>query len=311
MSGAPTGNAVPRGCGPSPRPRKPPGMNEPANSSLLQQYEQLKALAGGTWFASPDSSRPHAPPNLRRIRDLTLLALLGDLSLVIACDSNASIGEKPNDALKVPYSEVGVSALKVTLMEVLAAGAVPILIVNALCMEMEPSGRKMIEVMRSELVRSGFDPSIMLTGSTEDNAHTTQSGIGITVIGLATEERLRVGWTSLGDVVLCVGNPKSGVDTPYSEYDPDIATIRTVLALVQMEEVHEILPVGSKGVWYEANELARFVGREFRLTEEQVPINIRASAGASTAVLISTRAENVDRVTRAVSVPTYQIGTVE
>lgn len=285
-------------------------MSEPAKPPLLQQYEQLRAVAAGTWFQRGDFSHLHAPPGLRRVRDLTLLPLLGDLHLVIACDSNASIGEKPNDALKAPYSEVGVSAIKVTLMEVLAAGAAPILIVNALCMEMEPSGRKLIEVMRNELSRSGFDPDIMLTGSTEDNAHTTQSGIGITVIGLATEERLRLGRTSPGDAVLCLGNPKSGIDTPYSEYDADIATIRTVLTLARMEEVHEILPVGSKGVLYEANELARFVGRAFRLTEESIPINLNTSAGASTAVLVSTRPESADRIARAVSVPTYRIGLI-
>src|SRR5690606_41035873 len=113
---------------------------------------------------------------------------------------------------------------------------------------------------------------LLLTGSTEDNALTTQSGIGITVIGLATEERLRLGRTRPGDAVLCVGIPKNGVDVPYSEYDSDIATIRTVLTLAGMEEVHEILPAGSKGALYEANELARQVGHEFRPVEGQLTI---------------------------------------
>jgi len=98
-------------------------MDNEENTVLREEYEQLRAVALGGWQGSKDL--PAAPPNLRRFRDLTLVSLLGDLHLVIACDSNASIGEKPNDGLAKPYAEVGVSALKVPMMEVLAAGAVP------------------------------------------------------------------------------------------------------------------------------------------------------------------------------------------
>src|SRR5687768_8021037 len=116
-------------------------------SSLVDQYQRLRSIAAGSLVAGGDPSLLSAPLGLRRVRDLHFFQLLGDLSLVIACDSNASIGEKPNDGLSKPYSEVGISVLKVPLMEVLATGAQPILIVNALCMEMDPSGQKLIATM--------------------------------------------------------------------------------------------------------------------------------------------------------------------
>jgi selenophosphate synthetase-related protein len=284
-------------------------MDIEKKADLQQEYEQLRAVALGVWGGTKDL--PASPPNLRRFRDLTLVSLLGDLHLVIACDSNASIGEKPNDGLAKPYAEVGISALKVPMMEVLAAGAVPLLIVNALCMEMDPSGRKLIETMSGELVRYGFDPNMMLTGSTEDNVLTLQSGIGITVIGLASEEKLRLGQTQLNDVVLCAGNPKSGVAIPYVEGEPDIASISTVQSLNEISAIHEILPVGSKGVVYEANELANTVGFNFRLADVPPAINLDQSAGASTAVLVAISASHVSSVADAVSVPVYDIGTIE
>lgn len=276
---------------------------------LLEEYERLRAVALGVWQAGQDL--PSTPPNIRRLRDLTLVSLLGGLQLVVACDSNASIGEKPNDGLSKPYSEVGISALKVPMMEVLATGAVPLLVINALCMEMEPSGRKFIDTMSRELIRCGFDPNLMLTGSTEDNVPTMQSGIGITVIGLVAEEKLRIGRTQVGDVILCVGNPKGGVKIPYAESDTDIASISTVQSLDNISSVHEILPVGSKGIVYEAHELARTVGRNFRPADELPSINLYESAGASTAVLVSSPATEVVSVASSVSVPVFEIGTIE
>jgi len=283
-------------------------MDSEENTVLREEYEQLRAVALGGWQGSKDL--PAAPPNLRRFRDLALVSLLGDLHLVIACDSNASIGEKPNDGLAKPYAEVGISVLKVPMMEVLAAGAVPLLIINALCMEMNPSGCKFIETMSGELIRCGFDPNMMLTGSTEDNVLTLQSGIGITVIGMASEEKLRLGQTQLNDVVLCAGNPKGGVTIPYAEGEPDIASISTVQSLNEVSSIHEILPVGSKGVVYEANELAKTAGFDFCLTDDPPAINLYQSAGASTAVLVAVSASQVSSIANAVSVPVYEIGTI-
>lgn len=141
-----------------------------------------------------------------KIRDVTLIPLVGDVKLVIACDSNASIGEKKNDYYKNAYEEVAVSAMKVPLMEVLATGAVPVVVVDNLCMEMEGAGKRIISIMRRQLEEAGLS-NVQLTGSTEDNMPTTQSGFGVTAIGLLQMQDCRIASTRRGDRVVCVGVP--------------------------------------------------------------------------------------------------------
>lgn len=243
-----------------------------------------------------------------KLRDLSIVPLIGGISLVIACDSNAGNGEKELDMHPNPAHEVAVSALKVPLMEVLSSGAVPLIVVNNLCVEMDPYGRRLIGEMRAALERCGLG-NVQLTGSTEDNMKTMQTGIGVTVIGMAREEGLLVGKAQEGDIIVCVGIPQSGIRTPYSEFAPDVAKIETVAALVKQPYIHELLPVGSKGARYEAHELARVAGLTF-VEANPDAIDLATSAGASTAVLAAILPEDLDRLKRDAMVVCHPIGTM-
>lgn len=247
---------------------------------------------------------------VQQYRDLTLIDLINDIRLVIACDSNASNGEKINDFKKNKYEESTVSVIKVPIMEVLASGAVPLVIIDNLCMEMEPTGKRIIAIIKAELARSLPDLSIAITGSTEDNFPTTQSGFGITVIGILNPERNRLGTSEKGDSVYCVGYPQSGIYKPYYENTYSVCGIDTVYALSKMSEIHEILPVGSKGVLYEANQLAFFSGNQFIL-ERKPEIDENTSAGSSTAVLIT--AKNIDELelSQVIGKPITKIGSLK
>lgn len=267
--------------------------------NLMQEYNKLLEAANGAGSAGVTE----------RIRDLTLIRLLGGLRLVIACDSNASNGEKPMDSHRNTYEEMAVSALKVPVMEVLATGAFPIVIANNLCVEMEPSGRRIIDIMKQELMDSGLWQGLQFTGSTEDNMKTVQSGVGVTVIGLLNESKSKLGGTQKGDVVICVGIPQSGVTIPYSERDRSVCKIRTVEQLRRMDFVHEILPIGSKGAEYEAQELAGYVGLSFQ-KDTDCRLDLKTSAGSSTAVLVSTAPEAAGRLIQEVDVPAARIGTI-
>ena len=174
--------------------------------TIWNEYEELLEMTRRHSFSS----------RIRKYRDLSILRLLGEVSLVVACDSNASNGEKPNDTHRNTYDETVVSALKVPTMEVLATGATPIVIADNLCVEMEPSGRKIISAMQEELDRCGLLDSIQFTGSTEDNMRTLQTGIGVTVVGLVSDAALRLGRTRPGDAVYCAGVPQSGIIEHYS-----------------------------------------------------------------------------------------------
>ncbi len=76
-------------------------------------------------FKSLATGKLSANTGVSRFRDLTIIELIMGIKLIIACDSNASNGEKPNDIHPNPYEESTVSVLKIPLMEVLAAGAIP------------------------------------------------------------------------------------------------------------------------------------------------------------------------------------------
>lgn len=274
-------------------------MSEIDRDMLWEQYQEVLEMTRRHSFSA----------RIRKYRDLSILRLLGEISVVVACDSNASNGEKPNDTHQNSIQEMAVSALKVPTMEVLATGATPIVIADNLCVEMEPTGKKIIQAMRLELERCGLLGSVQLTGSTEDNMLTTQSGVGVTVIGLASEDALKLGHTQPEDLVCCVGIPQSGVIERYSESGPTVAKISTVVRLRELEYVHEILPVGSKGVAYEARELASCVGRRFQPVEEPA-VDLLTSAGSCTAVLVSLREEHWERLRADVAEPCSVVGRV-
>ena len=282
----------------------------PENVNTSEEFVQ-EIVNGYSTLLSDTADSKNMYHRVSKLRDLTIVDLVGDLIVVIACDSNASIGEKPGDFLQKPYSDVGVSMLKVPLMEVLAAGASPVLIVNNLCVEMEPTGKKIISVMKEELRKCGFNTDMQLTGSTEDNAKTNQTGTGLTVVGIASKSALRLGTSRRGDVVACVGVPKDGIHLPFLEKDDDIAGISDTIGLTRMSFVREILPVGSHGVLYEANELAKCISGTFRLYPEDVPIELRQSAGPSTAVIVSVAPEDVGALKAQCRVPVTPIGVIE
>ena len=77
-----------------------------------------------------------------------------------------------------------------------------------------------------------------------------------------------------------------------------------------MDYVHEILPIGSKGALYEAGELAAYVGKRFQLFDEDLPIDLKASAGASTAVLVSLNPGDIDRLRTELIEPVFIIGQI-
>lgn len=246
---------------------------------------------------------------IEKIRDLSVIHLYKDIFLVCACDSNASNGEKPNDIHPNSYEETAVSVLKVPLMEVLASGAFPFLIVDNLCVEMNPSGERIIRAMKSELENCGLLDRVAFTGSTEDNMKTCQTGIGVTVAGLLEQSESRIGKTQKGDLVVCIGIPQSGVKIPYSERDESVFDLKTMMKIRGCSFIHEILPIGSKGTLYEAKQLAQTAGFSFE-SSEICAIDLEESAGSSTAVLVSLCEGDISKLKKVTEKPVNVIGKI-
>lgn len=226
---------------------------------------------------------------VRQYRDLTMMNLPDGSILVIACDSLGGIGPKPQDALNVPGYVVGRFAARVPLMEVMATGAKPQVLVNTLCVEMLPTGQEILEGIRSEILAASLDIPI-ITGSTEENVPTCQTGVGITVMGLLeSPAAFRAGPANRGDLVICVGKPKVGQEVHLE--DNEIANLSLLQDILQLTYVTDILPVGSKGIAYEANLMAQTAGLALKLRETgpfaadlQV---LSTSAGPTTCLLCS------------------------
>ncbi len=229
-------------------------------------------------------------PRTRRVRDLTIV----DDDLVVATDSIGGIGPKPADTVYADAATVAHFALRVPLLEVLCAGASPMLVIDDLCVELEPTGRQMIAEIHRLAAAAGLPPDAV-TGSTEDNVATTATGVGVTVLGrLERSATSRPGGGQPGDVVLCAGLPISAPRDEVYIGHPDQVSVAAVVAAVASGLVHDALPVGSKGLDWEVPQLAASAGLDFSWV--QSPVARSDSGGPSSCVLFSVPQECVEEL---------------
>ena len=213
-------------------------------------------------------------------RDLSVIELPDSL-LVTACDSSGGVGEKPGDELCVPTKYISIFAARVCLFELLACGARIIGLSNTIVGEMQPTGAALISGIREELKRAGIG-DLPINGSTEENFKTCMTGFGIFVMGMA--KRLRITPSISGDVVICIGKPKYGAALVV-DGDPEIADYQDLRTLAENPAVNEIVPCGSKGILYEAANLAAIYHLQFQTAPSD--LNVVDSAGPATTVIAS------------------------
>ena len=212
---------------------------------------------------------------VRPVRDLLIVD--GSPPLVIACDSVGGIGPRPADLVRVPADVVAHFAARVPLLEVLCSGARPVALINTLCHDMAEA-TVFIDTFRAVASEVGIRPEAV-TGSTEENVPSPATGVGVTVIGTLT------GGGRPGDVVICVGWPRSAPHDEVFIGHPDIVPLSTVQALVATGAVHDALPVGSRGIGYEAGQLAGSAG--YGLAWLTHPLPLDASGGPASCVLLA------------------------
>ncbi|MQA02488.1 MAG: transcriptional regulator [Streptosporangiales bacterium] len=229
---------------------------------------------------------------VRRVRDLTVLDVPGG-SLVVACDSVGGIGPKQHDTVRTAAATTAHFAARVALLEVICAGAKPTLVVDTLSVEAEPQGKEMIQAVVELAAEVGLAAD-RVTGTTEDNVVTHATGIGVTVVG-EVAGGLRAGGSRDGDVVVCLGAPRSAPDDQLYVGHPDLVGIAELTALLDTDLVHDALSVGSKGLAWEVPQLAEAAGLSVDWRADAgVPRD--RSAGPSSCVLVSCRAADVASV---------------
>ena len=217
---------------------------------------------------------------VRPVRDLLIID--GSPPLVIACDSVGGIGPRPADVVRVPADVVAHFAARVPLLEVLCSGARPVALINTLCHDMAEA-TAFIDTFRAVASEVGIQPEAV-TGSTEENVPSPATGAGVTVIGTLTGDLLTGGGRP-SDVVICVGWPRSAPHDEVFIGHPDIVPLATVQALVSTGMVHDALPVGSRGIGYEAGQLAESSGCGLAWLAHPLPLD--ASGGPASCVLLA------------------------
>lgn len=240
--------------------------------------------------------------------DVTILKVPTGHSIVVGSTSSGGIGPKQMDEVKVAGRVLGKFLARVALMDVAATGAFPILLSVTLGVEKEPTGREILEGIRREASVLGLEPNQVLMENTEENFETVQTGAGLTVVGFANEEELRLGKTRPGDLLVAVGKPKVGDEVIPAEAKGEVADLKNVTWLSQKKFVHDIVPVGTFGIAYEARMMAHAVGRQLKLAEES-RIDLEKSAGPATVVLVTMEQEKFEELT-LLRKPTTVVGEI-
>lgn len=237
-------------------------------------------------------------------RDPLILAR-GDSALVVACDSVGAIGSKKFDGVRADARLVGGFAVRVPMMEVLSVGAVPTCISVAICSEPEPTGRLILEGISLEL-RSAQLEEVIRVISSEKNVETSQTAVGVTVIAEGELNRLRIGASRPSDAIVSLGRPSVGEEVIQGDKEGVIATLEDLKILLDLSYVHECLPVGSKGIAYEASVLAKDSRTNFVFEESDV--DVEKSSGPATSIIFAMEPDALDDLQEKVRKPIRRIG---
>lgn len=238
-------------------------------------------------------------------RDVEVVAINHEQYLVAACDSCGAVGCKELDQVQVPPYLTGRLTARVALLEVVATGSRPQLATVAVANEPDPTGNAILEGVRDELAAFAL-ASLPLAISTEKNFPTRQTGLGISVVGLCAKAALRIAASRPGDFLYCLGIPKVGPEIK-GPADLDLVQGHHVQALLTHPEVHDLIPVGSRGITGEAMQLASVCGGRWQPLPVP-PVNLTKSAGPATCLIFSA-ATRFDP--KFAAIPCHLIGTIE
>ncbi len=241
--------------------------------------------------------------------DVSILKIPTGHAIIAGSTSSGAVGPKELDKVKVDGRVLGKFLARVALMDVTATGAFPLLLSVTLGVEKEPTGNEIIEGIKREAHSIGLDPNQVLMEKTEDNFQTSQTGAGLTVVGLANEDELRLGKTMPGDLVVAIGRPKVGDEVIAAEARGEIADLKNVTQLTQRKYVHDIAPVGGFGIASEARMMAYGVGRQIKLLEVQ-GLDLNKTAGPATVVLATIDRERLEDLTALIPKPINVVGEI-
>jgi hypothetical protein len=236
-----------------------------------------------------------------RGRDVEVIDTGSGISLVIACDSCGSVGSKELDLIKASPEIVGRLTARTVLMELVSVGASPVAMTVSICAEPTPTGDKILIGIKRELQASGLS-GVKLVVSSEKNFETRQTGLGIGATGTCKTGDLKIAQSAVADKIFCLGVPRLG-DELITSGCMDIINSGTLSQLRPHPLIHDILPVGSRGIRAEAELLANMSDTIFNAVEG-CTLDLEKSAGPSTCVLFSS-SQSIEELNH---LEIYQVG---
>jgi len=251
--------------------------------------------------------RPLPIKHIETARDISVFEVSPDSVMVVGCDSAGGIGPKPLDQIKVSGYTLGRFTARVTLMEVLAVGALPICLTNTLGVEPDPTGFEILDGIKSEIKLARLGRSLVVIGSMEKTVAVEQTGIGVTVVGLVSKNKLKIGLSKPDDLIVAVGCPSVKNEVLPAEERGEIVDLEDLLKLMSCDFVHEVIPVGSQGIIHEANVLAKDSGLRAKLDLPEV--EAKKSAGPATAVVVTISKNALSKLSGLINKPIQVTGS--
>ena len=88
------------------------------------------------------------------------------------------------------------------------------------------------------------------------------------MIGVAGEGELKIDKSSRGDLIVTVGLPHFGHEGLLAKAKGEIADLSDLSTLLYSSQVHDVIPVGFKGIPYETNVIAKSSNLKVSFVEE-------------------------------------------
>ena len=240
---------------------------------------------------------------INSLRDISLLQINEKEVLVIACDSAGGLGEKKYDQVKVSNKILGKYTVKVPLMEVMSIGAEVISVIDNLAVEYKPTGKEIIAGIKENLKL--LSSAELLNGSTEENIKTVQTALGVTVIGKITLEKLKkYTFSNKNNIIVAAGLPLVGENL--MKYKSKAVNLKKFLQLKELDYISQFLPVGSKGILYEAKIMAKENNYDFELINNK--LDLLKSAGPASVILLSLKEKKFSKLKDEIDLPLNKIG---
>lgn len=242
---------------------------------------------------------------IEKYRDISIMKF-GDKLLSVACDSCGGVGLLKGDTVHTDGYNVGYHTTFVCLAETLAIGAQPILIADTLSVSLNSYGKSILNGIKAAAEEAGLNPKTSVTGSSEENFKVQSTGIGITVLGSLPNIDYRPNpLDNIYDTVV-IGVPLVGDEVLEKKHL--ILTLEAIKTLKKEEHVLDLLPVGSRGILYETNQMAGSLGMRFNETVDDSDM-IRKSAGPATCAVAAVSKGSFEKLKTAVTIPVQKIGT--